>query len=325
MTRSRAVGAFVGLACGDALGRPVEFLSPTAIRSKHGDVTTLLGNGTHGQPAGTVTDDTDMALCIAEKLVTTETFVPALVADRFIQWYETDPFDIGMLTATVLRQLSQGGSWDTVGIEEWAFLPEGQNAGNGSLMRCCPYALAFTDQPDSLTTVSRVSSAITHADPRCQWACVLLNFTLAGLLRGDDRPLERALDRTPTAPAELREAVLDVCAVLNGDRTRSELSLSNSGYVVTTLQAALFHGLTAETAEKAIVDAVMMGGDTDTIGAVTGAIAGARFGQQALPDRWVNGIPESNRIQTLAETLFDQEFGVDRSAREFVESGALSL
>jgi len=93
-----AEGCLLGLACGDAPGRPVEFKSTEEIASQHGEVTEMLGHGTHGQPPGTITDDTEMALCIAESLVDRRGFDPADVADRFVDWIDSDPFDIGLMT-----------------------------------------------------------------------------------------------------------------------------------------------------------------------------------------------------------------------------------
>lgn len=93
--QDRARGVVLGLACGDALGRPVEFRSADQIAAEHGTVTEMLGHGSHGQPAGTITDDTEMALCIAHSLVEHDDFVPEDVADRFVGWYRSGPFDIG--------------------------------------------------------------------------------------------------------------------------------------------------------------------------------------------------------------------------------------
>ena len=325
MTSPQGAGVLVGLACGDALGRPVEFKSPASIRSKHGRVTEMLGNGTHRQPAGTITDDTDLALCIARSLAEHERFVPSAVADRFVGWYNTNPFDIGGLTASTLRRLNAGESWQTVGIDEWKHLPEGQNAGNGSVMRCAPYGVAFADNEAALVTTSRVSSALTHADPRCQWSCVVLNATIAGLLRDADRPLANAIDVAEKAPESVLEAARSVEAILSGDTDPDDVTLQNSGYVVTTLQAGLYCGLTAETATDAIVDAVMLGGDTDTIGAVAGAVAGARFGIDALPDRWLQMIDETEELEGLGTTLAEGSFDIDPAAESFCADGALDL
>lgn len=325
MSSPRGAGVLVGLACGDALGRPVEFKSPASIRSKHGRLTEMLANGTHRQPAGTITDDTELALCIARSLVEHDRFVPSAVADRFVGWYNSDPFDIGRLTASTLRRLDAGGSWRTVGIEDWKHLPEGQNAGNGSVMRCVPYGVAFDDDEEALVISSRISSALTHADPRCQWSCVVLTATIAGLLRDADRPLANAIDVAAKAPESVLDAARSVEAVLSGDADPDALELENSGYVVTTLQAGLCCGLRAETATDAIVDAVMLGGDTDTIGAVAGAIAGARFGIDALPERWLQAIDETAELERLGRELAEGSFDVDPDAESFYADGTLDL
>src|SRR6056297_243214 len=99
-----ATGVVLGLACGDALGRPVEFRSGESIASQHGTVTEMLGHGTHGQPAGTVTDDTDLALCIARSLVERGAFDGNDIAARFHDWYQSGPFDIGLMTADAIRE-----------------------------------------------------------------------------------------------------------------------------------------------------------------------------------------------------------------------------
>lgn len=323
--RDSAAGVLLGLACGDALGRPVEFQQTASIQRRHGRVTEMLANGTHGQPAGTITDDTEMALCIAQSLVESGSFDPDDVAERFVEWYQSGPFDIGILTSTILSRLRNGDAWDEAGIDEWKHLPEGSNAGNGSVMRCAPYGIAFAGEPDGLVTASRVSSAITHADPRCQWGCVILNATLAGLLAGEKQPLASALELAADAPAELRTACEVVQAIEEGSGSGADLDLANSGYVVTTLQAGLYHGLTAESAEDAIVEAVMLGGDTDTIAAVAGAIAGARFGASELPDRWLQAIDETAEIRELGQQLDTMEISLPESIVEKLSSGQFDL
>ncbi|MFW6018549.1 MAG: ADP-ribosylglycohydrolase family protein, partial [Halapricum sp.] len=163
--KDKAAGCLLGLACGDALGRPVEFKSPATIQREYGTVETMLGNGSHRQPPGTITDDTELALRIARSLVDRGEFDGADVAERFVEWYETGPFDIGGMTSDSLARLQRGASWDQAGRTVWESRPEGSNAGNGSVMRCAPYALAFADDPAYLGQVSEQSSAITHADP----------------------------------------------------------------------------------------------------------------------------------------------------------------
>jgi len=293
-----ARGVLLGLACGDALGRPVEFESARAIADRHGTVTDMLGDGTHGQPPGTITDDTEMALCIARSLAERGGFDPADAADRFLDWYYTGPFDIGLMTVDALRQLDAGEPWEDAGRVVWEHRSEGKNAGNGSVMRGAPLAVAYAADPDSLVAASKQSSAITHYDPRCQYGCAVLNLTIAGVCRGAQSPLQDALETVgEDAPEDLVTALVPV--------TTGEVpgTLRTSGYVVHTLQTALHDGLGAESVEKAIVTAVNRGGDTDTIGAIAGAVAGARFGASGLPDRWLAAIDETDEIERLAGEL----------------------
>jgi ADP-ribosyl-[dinitrogen reductase] hydrolase len=288
----------LGLACGDALGRPLEFKSADRIEREHGRVTEMLGDGTHGKPAGTVTDDTDLALCIARSLVERGAFDGQDVADRFQAWYDAGPFDVGLMTADAIETYSSGTSWRDTGREVWQHRAEGENAGNGSVMRCAPYAIAFAEDFDTLTEVSERSSSITHYDPRCTYGCAVLNCTIAGYLRGEDDPLGGALDHVQRdAPEELLQTLRLVPEHVADEQ------LQTTGYVIHTLQTALYDALTADSAEEAIVSAVNRGGDTDTVGAVTGAIAGARFGADALPDRWLETVEYREDLALLAEAL----------------------
>ncbi|GAA0529154.1 ADP-ribosylglycohydrolase family protein [Halorubrum aquaticum] len=320
-----AEGCLLGLACGDALGRPVEFNSGAEIESKHGEVTEMLGHGTHGQPPGTITDDTEMALCIAESLADRRGFDPDDVAGRFVEWLDSRPFDIGLMTRDSLSRIRQGEPWDSAGVAVWESRPEGSNAGNGSVMRCAPYAIAFRHFDAELTQISQLSSAITHADPRCRWGCVILNRTLANLIRNERDPLGTALKNTSLAPDELRTALTQVQDVITGDRDAApfESQLATSGYVVDSLQAGLFYGFTAESAESAIVQAVNSGGDTDTVGAIAGAVAGARFGSASIPNRWTKEIEESDRLKRLAQRLLTIRMAIPGKRYTTMDDGTI--
>jgi len=296
MNADLARGVLLGLACGDALGRPIEFKSADAIATTHGRLDEMVGHGTWNQPAGTITDDTEQALCIAHSLVETGTFDPSDIASRFVSWYDSNPFDIGRMTMKSLSRLKHGDKWDEAGQHVWENSREGQNAGNGSVMRCPPLAVPYATDRGRLAEVSRQSSRITHADPRCTEGCAILNLTVAGLLGGFETPLQDALDDVTGAPDELTTALKPIA---RGESPE----LQTSGYVVHSLQTALHDGLRADTATEAIVTAVSRGGDTDTIGAITGAVAGARFGASRLPDRWLSTIGEIEELNTLAEEL----------------------
>ncbi|MFC7233410.1 ADP-ribosylglycohydrolase family protein [Saliphagus sp. GCM10025308] len=290
------------MACGDALGRPVEFASASEIAAEHGRLDEMVGYGTWNQPAGTITDDTEQALCIARSLVERQAFDPDDIADRFVAWYDSGPFDIGIMTRRSIENVQAGRSWEQAGQEVWKASPEGKNAGNGSIMRCPPLSIPYATEPKTLERVSRHSSQITHADPRCTYGCAILNLTIAGLLQDATDPLASAIDHVGNnAPEELRNALTPIC---DGDELGS---LETSGYVVHSLRTAMHDGLRAKSAEAAITSAVNRGGDTDTIGAVTGAIAGARFGASRLPDRWLSAIDETAEIESLAEQLVEVE------------------
>ena len=298
MNPDLARGVLLGLASGDALGRPVEFDSADAIATKHGRLDKMVGHGTWNQPAGTITDDTEQALCIARSLVETGTFDPANIASRFVAWYDSNPFDIGRMTIQSMSRLKHGDEWDEAGQHVWENSREGQNAGNGSVMRCPPLAIPYATDRDRLAEVSRQSSRITHADPRCTEGCAILNLTIAGLLANSETPLQDALDEVDNAPEELTAALEHI---VRGESP----NLQTSGYVVHSLQTALHDGLLADTATEAIVTAVNRGGDTDTIGAIAGAVAGARFGASQLPDRWLSAIDETDELNTLADQLVE--------------------
>jgi len=300
MESDRARGVLVGLACGDALGRPVEFNSASTITAEYGELGEMVGYGTWNQPAGTITDDTEQALRIARSLVEKQEFDPADVADRFVAWYESDPFDIGRMTLRSLSRLEKGETWDEAGQRVWEDSPEGSNAGNGSVMRCPPLAIPYATDRERLVDVSRQSSQITHADPRCTYGCAILNLTVAGLLEDVNTPLQDALDYVADdVPDEFVTALEPIAG------GHSPGSLETSGYVVHSLQTALHDGLRADSAEEAIVTAVNRGGDTDTIGAITGAVAGARFGALEVPDRWLSAIAETAELESLADDLLE--------------------
>jgi ADP-ribosyl-[dinitrogen reductase] hydrolase len=295
----RAVGCLLGLACGDALGRPVEFQSSTAIADQYGRVDQMYGDGTHGQPAGTVTDDTDLAVALARSLAETGGFDAADAADRYVAWYESDPFDVGAATADALRELRDGTDPSEAGRVVWERRPEGQNAGNGSLMRCAPLAIALSDD-DERAEAAAADSRLTHADPRCVESCVAFLTVLDRLLDGADA--ERAVDAGLSAAAD-RDAPTAVRTALANATDERAAQLATSGYVVHTLETALYDATAAPDAEEAIVSAVSRGGDTDTLGAVCGAAAGARFGPAAIPDRWLDVLDVESELRELAAAL----------------------
>ena len=294
----RAAGMLLGLACGDALGRPVESCSPDQIEACHGRREDMVGYGTHDRPAGTSSDATALGLRVARSLDANGGFAGSDLARRFVSWYEGGPLDVELTTAAALERIANGSDWDHAGHTVWRNRPAAHPPGSGSLMRTAPYAIAYAAAPTRRACVSTASSWITHADPRSTYSCALINHILAGYLRGAPASLDAALDRLqPVAPVAVIEAVRPIAA------GRSVDPCSTSGNVVDTLQTALHDTHTAAAPAEAIVTAVNRGGATATVGAITGALAGARFGAGTLPQRWLDLIDETDELTALADAL----------------------
>lgn len=167
--RDRFRGCLLGLAAGDALGATVEFLSRAEIRARYGVHREIIGGGWLALEPGEVTDDTEMALCIARSIVTLGRVDPADIAARFVEWSLTPPKDIGNTVGAALALIRAGVSWEEAGEQVYRAAP-GRRVGNGSLMRTAPVALFDAWRPQELVRDSRDVSRITHAHPQAQWA-----------------------------------------------------------------------------------------------------------------------------------------------------------
>ncbi len=278
----RARGALAGLAVGDALGRPVEFWSRDRIEEEYGFLDSYQGHGSHGMSAGTVSDDTEQALCIATSLASRGEWDPEAVAAQFVDWHGSAPFDIGGTTSRSMEHLASGVDWDEAG-EMTRQERSNDRATNGSVMRCAPLAIAYPNETEKLIQYSRESSIITHAHPKCAYGAAILNLTIANLLTYTEEPLSRAIQAADD------DAPSDLTARLSSIEDADEASLSSSGDVTDTLETALYYALTSSTFFEAVTEAVNTGGDTDTVGAITGAVAGARFGIDPTLDQQESG------------------------------------
>jgi len=272
ITLDRLCGCAVGAAIGDALGMPLEFGPP----SPPDKLVRVMRPGR--LPAGSFTDDTEMALALAESLLAHRPLDGADLAQYFVSWYRHNPPDVGIQTAQVLNRIAQGESWQTA--EAWALANRPDSAGNGSLMRCWPAALAWWNDRPQLVNDSRLQSRLTHPHPECVAGCIFVNWMIAELVKGAAPSLafEGAL-QSVSLPDEMRQAVIAA-------PTHRREELPNTGWVRHTLESALWGLLTTSSFEEALVQVVNLGGDTDTAGAVTGALAGAAYGLEAIPLTW---------------------------------------
>jgi ADP-ribosyl-[dinitrogen reductase] hydrolase len=281
----------LGLACGDALGGPVEFESRAAIAARYpAGLRDFVGGGWLRLEPGEITDDTQMTLALCRALGVAGLDMDRL-ADEFLDWYASKPKDIGNTTRAALAALAQGVGWDESGDAALRAVGPGTGASNGAVMRCAPVALRFRRDPGRLRDASLASARITHAEPRAAWGAVAVNQAIVHLLEGG----------SATDIGEAAAAGLDAPQVADTVRAAAGMdpaTIKANGFVIGTLRGAFWALAATTSAEDAIVAAVALGEDTDTVGAVTGALAGARYGASALPDRWLDRL---HRRQELAD------------------------
>lgn len=272
LLQDRLRGVAVGAAIGDALGMPLEF-GPKQPADK------LTREMTQGRlDPGSFTDDTEMALALAESLLAERPLNMDDLAQRFLAWAQTNPPDIGIHTRGVLSRIEAGMPWDE-SVE--ASLKENPNsAGNGSLMRNWPVALAHWREIDEMLVDSWRQSRVTHAHRDCLTACAFSNALIYNLLQGT--PPEIALTVTGTM---VRTSEPFWRRVFNAAYVDRE-DLKNSGWVMDTIESAIWGLVNTTSFEEAVVQVVNLGNDADTAGAVVGAMAGARYGFSAIPERW---------------------------------------
>jgi ADP-ribosyl-[dinitrogen reductase] hydrolase len=292
---SRYAGSLVGGACGDALGATLEFMSRAAVRAAWPDgLHDIVGGGWLHLEPGETTDDTAMMLALARACDETGIDLPTAAAN-FVAWADTGPKDIGIATRKAIDLLRRGRRWDEAGEELQARTPDGI-AGNGSVMRCAPVALRFRSSPADLVRYALDTSRITHADPRATWGCVAVCQALAYLLDGG--PIAGVVDAAISGVQDERV----VGAVVSAATMPYEM-VRSSGYVLDTVNAAFWSLLHEHDAEGVIIRAVNMGDDADTTGIVAGALAGAAYGLEAIPERWRAVLHRREEIEMLAGRL----------------------
>lgn len=292
-TRERFIGTLLGAAVGDALGGSVEFMTAQEIKTRYGTVREMMGGGPYHWRLGEYTDDTEMMLCIAESLVSLQDFCPEEIAQRFVNWYNSEPKDIGCTTREALARLCEGVPIDRSGVRE--------KPTNGSVMRCAPLSLHYYgDEDEALIDASMEASAITHSHPEAELSCVFINVMIAKLLLGASRKdsYEYAVERTKEMDQGFIKKYI-------GSSYKPD---PKKGLAINTLLLATSSFMGAKSFEEAVVRAVNLGGDADTTGAVTGALAGAYFGRSGIPRRWskrLNPLPAKHFVK-LGEALLGQ-------------------
>lgn len=291
-------GAFWGLPIGDALGAPVEF----ARRGSFQPVTDMMSGGYFQLPAGAWTDDTAMAICLAESLIARPSLDPQDLMERFRGWIERQEntstgktIGVGQNTLRVLCHHIRTGE---------VFAPETRQKsdGNGAIMRLSPVACLHWQNPEEARRIARLQSLVTHYSEKSAAACELLAEILCKLIAGTAWNEAIAIQPYSNWPDEIQEITLGTW------RNKTEPEIQSTGYVVHTLEAALWSVENSSSFSEAVLNAVNLGDDADSVAAVAGQLAGARYGFSEIPSRWLNILAKKEHIESIANRLYVNAF-----------------
>ena len=292
--RGRALGAVVGLAVGDALGAPVEFKA----RDSFPLVTEMMAGGYFRLPAGAWTDDTAMALCLAESLNHAPDFDAQDLLNRFLRWMDAHEntstgkcIGVGQNTLAVLGHYRRTGEVVAPSIK-------GRSDGNGALMRVAPVAVRHWSDLMKAREIAAAQSRATHCSIFSEQICVAMMDILTGLIAGKSWSVV-------TGDITSLEVASEIKHIFQGSwKDKSRDQISSSGYVVDTFEAALWAVESTGTFEEAVIAAVNLGHDADTVGAVAGQLAGALYGIDAIPQRWLQCLIKLDEIQDRFDCLW---------------------
>ena len=300
-TQMRYQGSLMGLAAGDAVGTTVEFMRPGSFPP----VTDLVGGGPFRLKPGEWTDDTSMALCLADSLITCGGFDPGDQMDRYLRWRDDGYlssngrcFDIGITVSDALNRYRDTG-------EPFAGSIDPYSAGNGSLMRLAPVPLFFASNSEHAIHMSGESSRTTHGATTCIDACRYFGGLIVGAVQGESK--EELLSPRYSSVAGLWDRQ-SLCAEIDeiaagSFKSKEAPEIVGSGYVVKSLEAALWAFHKSSTFEEGCLLAVNLGDDADTTAAIYGQIAGAFYGLDGIPPQWRELIAEGALITKLANGL----------------------
>lgn len=287
-------GCLLGLATGDAVGTAVEFQR----RGSFSPVTDMVGGGPFNLKPGQWTDDTSMALCLATSLVEVGSFDAIDQMNRYCNWYENgylsstgDCFDIGNTVCQALHQYKTSGN-------PFSGSTSPRSAGNGCLMRLAPIPMFYFSNRNRILHFSGESSRTTHGAPECIEASRLFGDILFRALSG--------ASKTEILFGNDRETITSssIQSIARGEYQSKQVSdIRGTGYVVESLEAALWCFWTTETYEQAILTATNLGDDADTTAAICGQVAGAYYGESGIPMDWLEKLTMRHEIAGLANQL----------------------
>jgi ADP-ribosyl-[dinitrogen reductase] hydrolase len=294
--RGRVVGSCLGLALGDALGAPFEFLRSRSIP----DPVPALQRPWLGHPPGSTTDDTALARNLMRSLAERGGFDAEDLVQRHLEWFRADPPDVGTITGKVLRRVDRGEVAPAAARAIWTERGPEISAGNGSVMYCAPLGLAYANRPGELVGLAPALSALTHVDGRCRTGVLAVTLCAAALARGE--AAEDAAQAALEAVADL-EGGEELEFLVEAVGSSRPVDGPDQGFCLFTAGVALQALVRGGDFEAETRRVVALGGDTDTNAAVAGALLGARDGAGGLPDGWLHGLEDADGIRAEAEAL----------------------
>lgn len=308
--RDRIRGGLFGVAVGDALGATVEFLSQGEIRRRFGCLTEIIGGGWLNLEPGEVTDDTEITLAVAKGILANPASPRDAVGKMFLRWFQGNPKDVGETIRTALSFYLENPDWDEAAKRACHALG-GKAAGNGCLMRTLPVTFAYAQNPEKMNRISRELARMTHYEPLAEAACAFYNNLARRLLYAPHSPqnkegfLKAALKDTENYSADLPAGTLEtIKETVEKIAVMSKEEISPTGHCLDTLAAAVWCFLHTLTFEEAVVEAVNLGGDADTVGAVCGGLAGTFYGYRAIPARWLETLKPKEELDKVSQQLF---------------------
>lgn len=295
MTLDRAAGCLLGLACGDAVGAAVEFLP----RGRFASLTDMVGGGAFRLEPGQWTDDTSMALCLADSLLECGGFDPLDQMSRYRRWVETGynssrpkAFGLGKVVAKALFGFTRTG-------DPFSGPTESRHSGNGSLMRLAPVPLFYVRDLRAAVEFASESSRTTHGSQECLQSCRCFAALLVRALEGCSKEEIFRLDEALfPQPLDHLGHVLSMEFAHKGAE-----EIRGSGYVIESLEAALWAFWHTESFEAAVLAAANLGDDADTTAAICGQLAGAHYGREAIPPGWLAKLHRMQEIEDIAIRL----------------------
>ncbi len=296
-------GSLFGLAIGDAIGSSVEFMTPGSFSQ----INDMVGGGYYNLNPGEWTDDTSMALCLADSLISKQGFDSYDQLCRYLRWMEEGylssrdkSFGIGRTTMQALQSFKKNP-------RSYCGLKKNDSSGNGSLMRLAPVPLAFARNPELAIKMSGCSSKTTHQTKVCIQACEYFGGLIVGALHSESKETLLSPDYMKKYSYwNLKKIDGKLIKVIEGSfKDNNPPQIESTGYVIKSLESTLWAFYNTNSFNEGLIKVVNLGNDSDTVGAIFGQLAGAYYGEKNILQKWIASVKYSKLIRKMAEHLYE--------------------